>query len=129
LEEIILKQSKSIVKQGLIPVLPFYLHKDIFEHLTTFVLFKSNSESLLMELFKKNPHVALTSNEELLDFFQFFIAKVNADTRFKKLFIEENHKAEILKLSAYIQEANLKLDQIIAAVDPSHQLRMDLLLT
>jgi hypothetical protein len=105
--------------------IPFYLHKDIFEHLTTFVLFKSDSKTLLNDLFRKNPEVALPTKDEILEFFDEFVKRVNSDKRFRKLFIEDNHKEEIFKISGQITGLGEKLDRVIAALDTPYQLQLD----
>ncbi|MEZ2334777.1 hypothetical protein AB6735_04045 [Mucilaginibacter sp. RCC_168] len=105
--------------------LPFFLHRDIFEHLTGFILFKSSSTQIIEDLYRKNPQIALPSAAELNDFFNFFIARVNANKKLKKIFVEENHKKEIFDISAALDGITRKLDKLIARQDTSYNLVID----
>lgn len=105
--------------------LPFFLHRDIFEHLTGFILFKSYSAQMIEDLYRKNPQIALPSIDELNDFFGFFIARVNANKKLKKIFIEENYKKEIFDISTALNGITDRLDKLIANQDTSYNLWID----
>lgn len=105
--------------------LPFYLHKEIFEHLAGYILFKGGSREILDDLYLKNPQVALPDDHELLEFFNFFVARIKSDKKLKKVFVDEQYKNEIFAISSHLVNVSAQIKQLLADQDVAYNLAID----
>lgn len=91
---------------------PFYQSKVLYEHLNNHIVFKSEELDLLMKQFEKEPNVIRPSKQQLNDYYDLFINKVNSDNQLKKLYIEESYTTEIFNISKRISSIEEKIDSL-----------------
>lgn len=98
----------------------FYHSPEAFQALIDHVLLNEIDLRELKEKFDTNPNVQTPSSDEVKKFFEYFYARTKADSKLRKVFIEENYKAEIFEISAAIGDVSKKIETVadgIASVE------------
>lgn len=90
---------------------PFYHSQAIFEELSKVVLF-GESEINLLEAIKENVNIILPTQEQLETFYSIFITKVQTDEKLKSLFINEQYREEIFRISEILTDVQGALARI-----------------
>lgn len=91
---------------------PFYQSKLLYEHLNDHIVFKKQDLNSLMDQFEKEPNIIRPTEQQLNDYYDLFIKKVNSDNQLKKLFIEENYRTEIFNITKGIASLEEKIDSL-----------------
>ena len=78
---------------------PFYHSQILFSQLMRHTYFKGFTAEDLEDKFKQNPNINIPTKAELESFFELFQKKVSKNKKLKKLYINENYKAEIFAIS------------------------------
>jgi hypothetical protein len=92
---------------------PFYHSQVLFDLLNQYILFTSKiTIDDFQSLFKANPNIFPPCQNELLDFYQNFLKKINNSKKLKKLHIEENYKSKIFEIGDSIYEIRMLLESI-----------------
>lgn len=114
IDETILEHEKSFPAKRINSKFPFYHSQVIFEELNKHVLFKTqySDHSVLNHELQRNPQILVPSQEELLNFYNILVSKVNESKKLKNLFIEENYKSKIFDLEEVIIKIEKELKDI-----------------
>ncbi|MFA5781309.1 MAG: hypothetical protein WC868_03470 [Bacteroidales bacterium] len=91
---------------------PFYHSQMFFEHLSMFILFNKGSLETINVDFKQFPKIIRPTRKNLIDFYNLFYLYASADSKLKKLFIEENYKSQIFKVTEIIEDIKETVDSI-----------------
>ena len=91
---------------------PFYHSQILFDLLSKYILFETDSAGLLVNNFEKNPNIVKPSTEELSRFYNLFLEKVRIDEILKTKFVDENYKEKIFSNATKLEVVLNKLEDI-----------------
>jgi hypothetical protein len=93
---------------------PFYHSQIVFEELNKHILFKTKYSSYndLLKKLGENPNIIIPSQDELNNFYDLLVVKINKDKKLKVLFIDENYKSKIFVIFETLKKIDIKIDAI-----------------
>jgi hypothetical protein len=102
--------------------LPFYHSQILFVELNKHILSKKQIFDFdkLINLFKESRNIIVPTKQELTDFYNLFVLKVNDDKKLKNLYFDENYKSKIFELGNYLERIETKVDYVSEKVNDLH---------
>jgi hypothetical protein len=101
---------------------PFYHHKETFVQLSKFVLFKDEGNNILHTInFGDLENIEPPTQEQLADFYNFFVTEIQADSKLKEFYIEENYKEKIFEIHRDISLIKHVIEDFIKAIPKSDE--------
>jgi hypothetical protein len=91
----------------------FYGSEIILTELSKHILFRTDYDTkIINSKIKENPNIIVPSENELAEFFELFVEKINNDSNLHELHVNETYKNKIFEISVQVHSSLQLLSEI-----------------